>query len=126
MNKIILAPTTLPNASPLEFIDAGTRAGYDALALRLNASPGLPFHPVLGDEPLIRDMKRALKSAPPVQEIGSFYMEPVTDIASFRGALALGASLVAERASTGWRGGSSASVAPSSSRDAATSSVTKS
>ena len=98
MNKIILAPTTLPNASPLEFIDAGTEAGYDALALRLNASPGLPFHPVLGDDALIRDMKRALKSAPPVQEIGSFYMEPVTDIAAFRDALALGAEFGAKYA----------------------------
>ena len=84
MNKIILAPTTLPNATPLEFIDAGTQAGFDALALRLNASPGLPFHPVLGDDALVRDMKRALRSAPPVQEIGSFYMEPVTDVARFR------------------------------------------
>jgi sugar phosphate isomerase/epimerase len=98
MNKIILAPTTLPNASPLEFIDAGTQAGYDALALRLNASPGLPFHPVLGDDALIRDMKRALKSAPPVQEIGSFYMEPVTDVASFQAALALGAEFGAKYA----------------------------
>jgi sugar phosphate isomerase/epimerase len=98
MNKIILAPTTLPNASPIEFIEAGTQAGYDALALRLNASPGLPFHQVLGDDALIQDMKRALKSAPPVQEIGSFYMEPVTDVVSFRPALALGAEFGAKYA----------------------------
>ena len=98
MNSIILAPTTLPDAPLLEFIEAGVQAGYDGLALRLNASPGLPFHPVLGNEPLIRDAKRALQSAPPVQEIGSFYMEPVTDIARFRPALALGAEFGAKYA----------------------------
>src|SRR3954468_7069301 len=59
MNKIILAPITLPNASPLELIAAGTEAGYDALALRLNASPGLPFHPVLGDDANRADRRRA-------------------------------------------------------------------
>jgi sugar phosphate isomerase/epimerase len=98
MNKIILAPTTLPNASPLEFIEAGTLAGYDALALRVHASPGLPFHAVLGDDRLIRDIKHALRSAPPVQEIGSFYMEPDTDTSRFRPALALGAEFGAKHA----------------------------
>jgi hypothetical protein len=28
MNKIALAPTTLPNAPPLEYIDAAMRVGY--------------------------------------------------------------------------------------------------
>jgi sugar phosphate isomerase/epimerase len=98
MNKIILAPTTLPKAPPLEFIDAGAQAGYDALALRLYESPGLPFHPVLGNAPLIRDIKSALASAPPVQEIGSFYLQPGVDIARFSAALGLGAEIGAKYA----------------------------
>jgi sugar phosphate isomerase/epimerase len=96
MNKIILAPTTLPDAPPLEFIEAGAQAGYDAVALRLHPSPGFPFHPVLGNHVLIRDIKRALASAPPVQEIGSFYLDPDVDVVRFRGALALGAEFGAK------------------------------
>src|SRR5262245_30664343 len=100
MNKIILAPTTLPHSPPLEYIEAGITAGYDGLALRLHPSPGFPFFPVLGDGALIRNVKSALKSAPPVQEIGSFYLEPGTDVESFRCTLALGADFGAKYAFT--------------------------
>jgi sugar phosphate isomerase/epimerase len=98
MNKIILAPTTLPQAPPLEYIAAGTEAGFDGLAIRLHPSPGFPFHPIAGDAALTREVKFALRSAPPVYEIGSFYMEPDTDIAGFRPALELGAEFGARYA----------------------------
>src|SRR5262245_2452495 len=98
MNKIILAPTTLPNSPPIEYIEAGVRAGYDGLALRLHPSPGFPFFPVLGDAALIRNIKAALKSAPPVQEIGSFYLEADADVEKFRCTLALGAEFGAKYA----------------------------
>jgi len=100
MNPIILAPTTLPDAAPLDYIEAATTAGYDGMALRLHPSPGFPFHPVLGNAPLIRDIKAALASAPKVCEIGSFYLEPGIDVTRFRGELALGAELGANYAFT--------------------------
>ena len=68
------------------------------MALRVHASPGLPFHPILGNAPLIRDIKRALADAPPVWEIGSFYLQPDTDVSAFESALSLGAEFGAKTA----------------------------
>jgi len=65
MNPILLAPTTLPDTPPLEYIAAAAIAGYAGMALRVHASPGLPFHPLLGNPPLIRDIRHALDDAPP-------------------------------------------------------------
>jgi sugar phosphate isomerase/epimerase len=93
MNPILMAPTTLPDSSPLDYIAAATDAGYDGMALRIHPSPGLPFHPILGNAPLARDVKQALADAPPVREVGSFYLQPDTDIARFEATLALGAEL---------------------------------
>ena len=96
MNHILMAPTTLPDTPPLEYIAAATMAGYDGLALRVHASPGLPFHPILGDAALIRDIGRALSDAPPVREIGSFYLQPDTAVPAFEPTLALGAEFGAQ------------------------------
>jgi sugar phosphate isomerase/epimerase len=96
MNPILLAPTTLPDTPPLEYIAAAATAGYEGLTLRVHPSPGLPFHPILGNEPLIRDIRRALADTPPVWEIGSFYLQPDTELATFTGALALGAEFGAK------------------------------
>ena len=51
MHKIALAPTTLPNSPPLEYIDAAARAGYDGIGIRLFRSPGITyaFHSVAGN-----------------------------------------------------------------------------
>jgi sugar phosphate isomerase/epimerase len=98
MNKILLAPTTLPDTPPLDYIAAATRAGYDGMALRVHASPGLPFHPILGNAPLVRDVHSALRDAPPVWEIGSFYLRPDTDVSQFEPALAFGGELNARTA----------------------------
>ena len=55
MNKIALAPTTLPHSPPLEYIDAAVRAGYDGIGIRLFRSPGITyaFHPVAGNPTLM-------------------------------------------------------------------------
>jgi sugar phosphate isomerase/epimerase len=92
VNKFIIAPTTLPTVAPLEYIEAAIDAGYDAVGLRLHKSPGLPFHPVVGDGPLIADIKVMLKTAGmPVFDIFSCYLEPQTRMADFTASLALGA-----------------------------------
>jgi sugar phosphate isomerase/epimerase len=99
LNTLILAPTTLPDAAPLHYVEAAVAAGFAAVGLRLNRSPGLPFHPVLGDSSLIAAIKRALAgSGIRVFDVYSFYLEPQTDVASFEGALELGASLGARYA----------------------------
>src|SRR6185436_89287 len=94
MNTLILAPTTLPETPPLDYIEAAGAAGYDGVGLRLHRSPGLPFHPVVGNAPLIRDIKRALADTGlPVFDIFSCYLEPDTRIDHFTPSLALGAEL---------------------------------
>ncbi len=99
MNRIALAPTSLPDAAPVAFIEAAALAKFGALGLRLNQSPGLPFHPVLGDAPLIGVIKRTLRaSGLTLVDILSFYLQPATDIADFAPALDLGAELGARYA----------------------------
>ena len=80
------------DARPLDLIEAARDAGYDGLGLRLHPSPKLPYHPVVGDAPLIRDMKHALSDAKlQVLDIYTFYLEPATQLDDFMPALALGA-----------------------------------
>jgi sugar phosphate isomerase/epimerase len=89
---LFLAPTTLMEAPPLDLIEAARDAGYDGLGLRLHPSPKLPYHPVVGDLPLIRQMKHALSEAKlQVLDIYTFYLEPATRLDDFVPALALGA-----------------------------------
>ena len=38
-NSLALSPTTLPDTPPLEYVEAASAAGYDAVGLRLNRSP---------------------------------------------------------------------------------------
>lgn len=92
MNRLALAPTTLPNAEPLEYLTAAAEAGYDAVGIRLSRSPGMAFHPVLGNAPLIRDMKLVIAdSGMGVIDILSFYLEPATDVRNYERLLALSA-----------------------------------
>ncbi len=94
MNKFVLAPTTLPEVSPLDYVEAAIHAGYDAVGLRLHKSPGLPFHPVVGNAALVAEMKAMLKdSGLPVFDIFSCYLEPDTKMSDFTASLALGAEL---------------------------------
>jgi hypothetical protein len=67
------------DASPLGLIEAARDAGYDGLGLRLHPSPKLPYHPVVGDAPLMRRMQRTLSDAKlQVLDIYTFYLEPPT------------------------------------------------
>jgi sugar phosphate isomerase/epimerase len=94
LHPFFLAPTTLMDAPPLDLIEAARDADYDGLGLRLYPSPALPYHPVVGDAPLIRQMKRTLADAKlKVLDVYTFYLEPATRLDDFMPALALGAEL---------------------------------
>jgi sugar phosphate isomerase/epimerase len=99
LNEIIIAPTTLQDTAPIEYIEATIHAKYDGIGLRVHRSPGLPFHPVVGDAALIRDMKSRIADAGlKVFDLYSFYLQPETDVASFAPAMELGASFGAKYA----------------------------
>jgi sugar phosphate isomerase/epimerase len=101
LNALYFAPTSLVDSPPLELVRAAAAAGYDGVGLRLNASPGLPFHPVLGDAALVRALRDALReSGLAVLDLYSFYLQPGTDVRAFAPALELGASLGARYALT--------------------------
>ena len=101
MNPLALAPTTLPDTPTLDFLDAATAAGFWGVSLRLNRSPGLPFHPVAGDSAAMRDVASAIQhSGLAVLEIVSFYLRPETQLEDYKDALAFGASLGAKYALT--------------------------
>ena len=92
---LALAPTTLPDTPPLEYVSLAAEAGFDAIGLRLNRSPGLPFHPVVG----VRELKSAVAaSGLPVLDVYSFYLRPETDLEEYLPALELGAELGARYA----------------------------
>ena len=99
LHRLIIAPTTLQDSGPLEYIDATIAAGYDGIGLRVHRSPGLPFHPVVGDAALIREMrKRIADTGLEVFDLYSFYLEPDTHVAHFAPAMELGASFGAKYA----------------------------
>ena len=99
MNDIIIAPTTLQDTAPIEYIEATIHAGYDGIGLRVHRSPGLPFFPVVGDAALIAEMKARIADAGlKVYDLYSFYLQPDTDIKSFAPAMELGASFGAKYA----------------------------
>jgi len=102
MNPIVLAPTSLARAEPLEFIDAAAKAGYDGVGLRLFASPGVGypvFHEVAGNAKLRVDVKSALKdSGLKVYDVLSYYMQPEMDFDAMLPSLELAAELGADYA----------------------------
>jgi sugar phosphate isomerase/epimerase len=101
INPLVLAPSTTPNSAPLAYIQAAARAGYQWIGLRLNASPGLPYHPVVGDAALIRAMKQAIATAGlAVLDIYSFYLVPNVKVEDFTPALDLAAEFGAKYAVT--------------------------
>jgi sugar phosphate isomerase/epimerase len=82
MNKIALAPTSLPNSAPMEYVDAAQKAGYEAIGLRVFRSPGVTyaFHPITGDANREREVKKAIAdSGMEVVDALSFYMQPEMD-----------------------------------------------
>jgi sugar phosphate isomerase/epimerase len=99
-NEIALAPTSLPNTPPLEFISAAASAGFDSIGLRLHKSPVYPnWFPIVGNAALMRDVKRAVAdSGLRMLDIFTFYLQPETDLAVMAEAMAYGAELGARYA----------------------------
>ena len=98
-NLVAISPPTLPDTPPIEFVEAAAAAGYDAVGLRLARSPLFPFYPVVGNAPLIRELKLILASSGmSVLDILTFYLQPTTDVAAFAPALELGAEFGARYA----------------------------
>lgn len=94
MNPLGLAPTTLPQASPLDYVEAAAFAGYPLIGLRLNPSPGLPYQPLIEDAALVKNVRRRIADAGlEVLDVYSFYMTPLVDIQAFRPAVDLAADL---------------------------------
>ncbi len=95
MNRITLAPTTLPNTGPLEFIAAAVSAGYEGLGFRLHKSPAYPnWVDWLGDAALKRDVKAALAdSGQEMIESLSYYLLPEFDLEEMKPSLEYAADL---------------------------------
>ena len=100
MQKLTLAPTTLPSTPPLEFIQAAAKAGFDGLGFRLHRSPAYPdWVDWLGDAPLKRDVKVALAdSGQSMVETLSYYLLPDLDLDEMRPSLEYAADLGARYA----------------------------
>src|SRR5437879_1389652 len=95
VNRITMSTTTLPDAKPLEFIEAAATAGYDGCGFRLHKSPAYPnWQNWLDDEPLKREVKRALgDSGQEMIEILSYYIAPDMDFDEMAPSLEYGARL---------------------------------
>lgn len=86
--EIALAWPTLMHALPLDFIEIAADVGFDAVGLRVARSPDMPIHPVAGNAPLIREMKRRLRAANlKVLDVLAFYIGPKPDFDLFARAL---------------------------------------
>jgi sugar phosphate isomerase/epimerase len=95
MNRITLAPTTLPSTPPLEFIQAAVGAGFEGLGFRLHKSPAYPnWQDWLGDGPLKREVKSALSAAgQEMVESLSYYLLPELDLEEMKPSLEYAADL---------------------------------
>jgi sugar phosphate isomerase/epimerase len=97
MNPVLLAPTTLMQAPPLEYIACAAKAGYDGLGLRLYPSPHMPFFPVVGDPRLMGEVKRALADSNlQVYDVFTCYLQPEMDFEAMKRAHEFGAELGAK------------------------------
>jgi sugar phosphate isomerase/epimerase len=95
MNKMVLAPTTLPGCPPLEYVDAAAAAGFDGIGMRLYPqSPTAPFTPVVGNPSLMADVQRAVAaSGLEVYDAFSCYLRPEPDFEGLKPVLAYTADL---------------------------------
>jgi sugar phosphate isomerase/epimerase len=95
MNRITLAPTTLPSTPPLECIEAAVGAGFEGLGFRLHKSPAYPnWQDWLGDAALKREVKSALEAAgQEMIESLSYYLLPDLDLDEMKPSLEYAADL---------------------------------
>jgi sugar phosphate isomerase/epimerase len=99
VNEIGLSPTSL-HCPVVEYIDVSAKAGYDGIGLRLFESPGMNYRdwdPVIGDAPVMREVKTAMASTGLVlYDILSYYLQPDMDIDGMKPSLEFGAELKAK------------------------------
>ncbi len=96
MNKIALAPTSLPDTGPLEYVKACAEAGYEAIGLRVYRSPGVnyPFYPVVDDPQVASEVKKAITDSNlEVVDVLSFYILPDIDFEPMKKPLAFAQEL---------------------------------
>jgi sugar phosphate isomerase/epimerase len=95
VNRLTLAPTTLPDTGPLEFIEAASQAGFQGLGFRLHKSPAYPnWQNWLGDAALKREVKARLASASQEMiESLSYYLLPDMDLEEYKPSLEYAAEL---------------------------------
>lgn len=88
MRKYYIAPGMIADAKPLDYVKAARDAGYDGVGLRLQKSPQYPIDPIVGDAPLIRDIKKVLADAGmDVLDILAFYVQPPRAVEDFKPAM---------------------------------------
>lgn len=100
-NPLVVAATCYAGAEPVPYIKAAAKAGFDGIGIRLYRSIGAtyPYVPVVGNAPLIREVKAALADTGlDFLDIFSFFLRPATDVSDFRPAMELGAELGAKYA----------------------------
>jgi sugar phosphate isomerase/epimerase len=92
MRNYYIAPGMIADAKPLEFVTAARDAGYGGVGLRLQKSPQFAIDPIVGNAPLIRDIKTVLGDAGmTVLDILAFYVQPPNRIEDFESAIATAA-----------------------------------
>ncbi len=103
MNLLPLAATSLPEAGPVEVLDAAAAAGFAGVGLRINWPPSRAHlaPPLGGDVRLLAELKRRLAATGlQVLDLYSFYLTAEFDFAAARKQLELGAQLGARYAVT--------------------------
>ena len=104
MHKLYLAHTHILDSTALEAVDYAAQAkdkgaGYAGVGLRFHPSPGLPYHPVVGDKPQIAAIRGALRAGGlELLDALSFYLQPEGMKDSFVPALEVAADLGARYA----------------------------
>ena len=79
MNKLINSPQNLGTTAPMDYIYATKNAGYEAIGIRLYRAPGRTynFNPIVGNAPLMRDVKKAIPDLGlEMYDIYSYYLQP--------------------------------------------------
>ena len=108
MRKYYISPVMIADAKPLDYVKAARNAGYDGVGLRLQKSPQFPIDPIVGDVPLIRDIRAFLSDAGmSVLDIFTFYVQPPSRVEEFEPACATAAEfgaryLVAQSDDDNW------------------------
>src|ERR1700712_2047154 len=82
---------TVRGAHPLKHVDAAVAGGFNAVGLRLvPPTPGDPMVPLVGDEPLVRELLASLRhNAVNVLDVETVWIGPDIDIAALLPALDL-------------------------------------